>query len=294
MPQANAILVPSAPLLGTANSILMARARRHSVRDFPGPLSIKAVLDGRVAWRTDGRDILVDSSSFLVLNDGEPYSMEIDAQQPVTTCCVFFAHGFVESVWRDLGRSEEHLLDEPDGLGEPLTFISRLHPRDGRVVPSMRALRDRALAGNCASGLEEGFLLLARDLLLVYEEMRKQLTRVPSARASTRAEMLRRISRGRDFLHAHAYDALTLGQVARAACLSPYHFHRIFTRTFGETPHSYLTRLRLDRAHQLLLSEVPVTEVCNAVGFESLGSFSVLFRKHFGVPPSRFRYPLKA
>jgi AraC-like DNA-binding protein len=182
-----------------------------------------------------------------------------------------------------------YLLDDPAGSGEPLTFVSRLHPRDHRVIPAMRALRERALAGAPATEMEERYLVLASSLLLAYEEMRRQMARIPAARASTRSEMLRRASRGREFLHAQASGPLTLDDAARAACLSAYHFHRVFRAAFGQSPHSYLTGLRLERAKQLLARGLPVTEVCGAVGFESLGSFSALFRRHTGVPPSQFR-----
>src|SRR5690349_10287581 len=64
----------SAPL-GTHNAILRARARTHFVKDFPGPLSIKSVTTGSVAWKSGGRELVVDRDSFLVLHDGEPYSM---------------------------------------------------------------------------------------------------------------------------------------------------------------------------------------------------------------------------
>lgn len=288
MPRNNSILTPERPQWGSVNVTLTARGRRHSVRDFPGPLSIKTVIEGRVAWNTEGRELWVDDSSFLVLNDGEPYSMEIDERHPVTTCCVFFARGFVESVSRDISRPAPHLLDEPASAGAPLAFLARLHPRDGRVVPAMRAIRERIVAGASGSEMEERYLLLAHDLLMVYEETRKQIARIPAARASTRTELLRRLSLGRDFLHAQAASSVTLQEAARAAHLSPYHFHRSFTLAFHETPHSYLTGLRLERAQTLLAKGLPVTDVCGAVGFESLGSFSTLFRKRFGVPPSQF------
>ena len=288
MPPANAILLPQTQQFGSTNVILAARGRRHSVRDFPGPLSIKTVIDGRVAWKVEHRELCVDDSSFLVLNDGEPYSMEIDEHRPVTTCCVFFAHGFVESVARDLSQPVRHSLDEPANTGAPLTFLSRLHPRDQRVVPAMRAIRERILTGAETSEMEERYLLLARNLLLIYAETREQIARVPAARASTRTEMLRRVSRGRDFLHAYAAHSATLQETARAAHLSPFHFHRIFTLAFNQTPHSYLTCLRLEHARSLLAKGLPVTEVCGAIGFQSLGSFSTLFRKRFGVPPSQF------
>jgi len=81
-----------------------------------------------------------------------------------------------------------------------------------------------------------------------------------------------------------------LSDVARAACLSPYHFHRSFTVAFGKTPHQYLTAHRLERAAQLLRrTPMSVTQICFDSGFESLGSFSSLFRRNFGTSPREFR-----
>jgi transcriptional regulator GlxA family with amidase domain len=110
---------------------------------------------------------------------------------------------------------------------------------------------------------------------------------MPARRAATREELFRRVCRGQEFLHASAAEPIALADLAREACLSPYHLHRAFTRAFGKTPHEYRTALRLSRARGLLeTSPLSVTEVCAAVGFESLASFSSLFRRTFGKPPS--------
>src|ERR1035438_7048098 len=95
----------SAPL-HTANAVLRARSRTHFVKEFPGPLSIKSVTEGSVAWKCTGRQRLVDRDSFLVLNADEPYSMAIDSRTPVSTLCVFFQDGFVESVHASMVRNE--------------------------------------------------------------------------------------------------------------------------------------------------------------------------------------------
>src|SRR3982751_4260737 len=123
-------------MLGSSNFLLRATSRRHQVREYPGPLSIKTVVTGCVGWKTAGREIRVDHSSFLVLNDGEPYAMDIDSPQPVSTCCVFFQRGFVEDVFLSLTRRD---LDER-GPGAPLDFLSGLHPRDHRIAGRMNAL----------------------------------------------------------------------------------------------------------------------------------------------------------
>ena len=90
-------------------------------------------------------------------------------------------------------------------------------------------------------------------------------------------------------------EPLAVDDVARAAGLSLYHFIREFRRAFGCTPGRYLRERRLTRARQLLaVSDVPVTEVCFAVGFESLGSFCTLFRKSEGTTPAAYRAAQRA
>jgi transcriptional regulator GlxA family with amidase domain len=112
-----------------------------------------------------------------------------------------------------------------------------------------------------------------------------------SARQSSRdADTVQRIERARRLMHDRYADRLDLERIARGASLSAHHFHRLFRRHTGETPHDYLTRRRVDRARELLTTtDRSVTDVCFDVGFESLGSFSTLFRRHTGEPPSRFR-----
>jgi AraC-like DNA-binding protein len=268
--------------LGVRNAVLRARARTHFVKDYPGPLSIKSVTEGAVAWKCGGRELVVDPVSFLVLNQDEPYSMEIDSRTPVSTLCVFFEPGFVESVAGSLGSEE---VEPAGGAAPPLP---RLHPRDGSILPRMQAI---ARAGSASRlWLDEQYLALARDLVLLDRGMRRRVHLMPARRSATRDELLRRVLRGQEFLHAHAAEDLDLAGIARAACLSPYHFHRAFTGAFGETPRQYRSRLRLERARRLLeASEMSVTEICLEVGFESLASFSLLFRQSFGAPPSALR-----
>jgi AraC-like DNA-binding protein len=105
-----------------------------------------------------------------------------------------------------------------------------------------------------------------------------------------REDLLRRLCRARDAIHHRSEEPLTLQDLARMAGLSRFHFLRSFREVFSATPHEYLTRVRLHRARQLLLEErASVTGVCFEVGFQSLGSFSALFRRRMGEPPASFR-----
>ena len=85
-------------------------------------------------------------------------------------------------------------------------------------------------------------------------------------------------------------SAPSVAAIAMHAGLSPFRFIRLFRAVFGTTPHQYRIDTRLARARELLMTtDRPVTEVCLDVGFTSLGSFSSLFAKRVGAPPSDYR-----
>ncbi len=106
---------------------------------------------------------------------------------------------------------------------------------------------------------------------------------------------LRKLCDVRDLMRDCLEQELTLADLSEEAELSPWHFLRAFREAFGETPHDFLTRVRLERAKELLtISTRPVTEICFDVGFNSLGSFSTLFRNQVGVSPAGFRRQVRS
>jgi AraC-like DNA-binding protein len=99
----------------------------------------------------------------------------------------------------------------------------------------------------------------------------------------------RRMLRARDTMDRGFAQPLDVPALARVAHVSPSHFSRQFRATFGETPHRYLQRRRVERAMELLReTNRPVTEICFDVGFNSLGTFSRTFRAIVGESPSAY------
>lgn len=100
----------------------------------------------------------------------------------------------------------------------------------------------------------------------------------------------RRMLRARDAMDRQYAEPLDVPALAAVAHVSEAHFIRTFKATFGETPHRYLQRRRVERAMALLVStERTVTDICMAVGFSSLGTFSRTFREVVGESPSAYR-----
>src|ERR1022692_2436757 len=99
-----------------------------------------------------------------------------------------------------------------------------------------------------------------------------------------------RMLRARDAMDRAFAQPLDVPSLARVVHVSPAHFSRQFRATFGETPHRYLQRRRVERAMELLReTNRPVTEICLDVGFNSLGTFSRTFRAIVGESPSDYR-----
>jgi AraC-like DNA-binding protein len=97
----------------------------------------------------------------------------------------------------------------------------------------------------------------------------------------------RRVARAREQLLAN--DDVAIADLAEHLGMSPSRLIRVFAALFGTTPHQLRIQARLDRARERLARGSPVTDVCMEVGFSSLGSFSALFTRWTGTPPSRYR-----
>ena len=103
----------------------------------------------------------------------------------------------------------------------------------------------------------------------------------------------KKICLGRDYLQEHFSDSFSLTEVAKYSCMSQYHFSRVFTNVFGESPNTFVARLRIEKAKKMLITEkFSIGEICESVGYFSIGSFSSLFRKKVGMSPTQYRRKL--
>jgi AraC-like DNA-binding protein len=224
----------------------------------------------------------------LLLNHGQHYSIQIEANTAVESFCLFFAPGLAETVRHTLTMPDQHLLDAPT-TDNPITFFEKTYPHDDILTPFLERLRI-TYATSGTGRLEENFHELMARLLQVHFNIYREIEMLPAARPTTREELYRRVHCARDYIAALYHKPITLDDIAAVACLSPNHLLRSFKHIFGSTPHQFITALRLEEAQRLLRNtEISVTEVCFAVGFESLGTFSWLFRRRFGVSPRQYR-----
>lgn len=100
--------------------------------------------------------------------------------------------------------------------------------------------------------------------------------------------LYRRIVEAKLFIDQHFAEKIDLDNIASQASFSKYHFLRLFKGAYGKSPHQYLTQVRIAHARQLLSNGVSIAETCEASGFESVPSFTQLFKKYVGETPRAF------
>jgi AraC family transcriptional regulator len=106
-----------------------------------------------------------------------------------------------------------------------------------------------------------------------------------------RAEYLRRIHCAQDYIERHLDESLTLEVIAKSACFSAYHFHRLYSALTGETLYQFILRLRLEKAKSQLSSnpEKTITEIALDCGFSSSATFARAFRAEYGISATEYR-----
>ena len=282
---------PRADAAASSSFILHETAQRHHW-EGAGALSIKSFYHGRAFYNVGTGCHAVNDDSYLVLNHGQSYSIAIDAPQPVESFCIFFADGLAEEVHRSLAAKSQNLLDEPQmPCVQPVHFFERTYPHDEVLTPALLHLRNTLpRLKNDRGWLAEKLHFILQRLLQVHQKTCKEVEALSSLRPATREELYRRLYRAKDYAAALFDRPLTLEDMAQVACLSPNHFLRTFKQAFAQTPHQFLTQMRLERARYLLVqTNRSVTEIGATVGFESLGSFSWLFARRIGLSPEAYR-----
>ena len=277
---------------GNASFILHEKGYRRYHAEGTGALSIKSFYNGRAFYEVGRGRFAVDDNSYLILNQGQPYSITIDSASPMESFCIFFAGGFAEEVHRSLNTNTARLVDAPQTSAAPaINFFEKIYPHDDILSPTLRNFRAALAQRKDEPGwIQEQLHKIMQRLLCIHRQIYKEVEALHAVRAATREELYRRLHRAKDYAHAMFDQPITLDEMAQIACLSPNHFLRTFRQIFRQSPHQYLTALRLERAQKLLAgTALSVTEVCYAVGFASLGSFSWLFRRRFGISPEAYR-----
>lgn len=253
--------------------------------------SLKYVAKGEELYHVGGQERRIPAGGYLLVNDGQdvvslphPYSEQ--------AMSVFLENGLLADVHRTWTETANGLADDPFSTGNAPCFFEHIYrqPDDalglflGRLRQRMTQQKDLTGENNL-----ELFFEIAEQVISSQITVFQQIARIASVQKTTREELYRRVSVGRDYLADNIHRPVSLHEVARQACLSPYHFHRTFQQVFGCSPLRFLKAKKMEKARQMLRAgHCSVSEVGFSLGYPDLFSFSKDFKKWEGLPPSKW------
>ncbi|MEO8526451.1 MAG: AraC family transcriptional regulator [Caldimonas sp.] len=262
---------------GNENTVLCGLTRFAEYPTVMHPLSIKMAWGGREVYRLRRRDIHVREGSYLVLNEGDEYGSTLSSERPATSFSIFIRRGLADEIASARRLGVEKCMAQSADATAAASFSPHLRGLDSHVSPRMRYIYESVMAGERSqSWLDEQAVLLVGDLLRSERAVMDSTLRLPAAKASTRAELGRRLRLAADHIESHYEQPLPLETLAQVACMSPFHFVRYFALLHGVTPHAYLVKCRAAAARQMV--EAGCTDLELIAERSGFGSRSSLYR----------------
>jgi AraC-like DNA-binding protein len=275
------------------NMIIHNKTRSAYYPLHTGPLTVKFTIRGEEYFATKSKSYRVTPDSYLIFNNGQKYSARIQSEDEVETISVFFRPKFAEETLLSLITSEDNILENetPALDDQPVSFIEMLYPQNSYLLQFVHKFHLASRVGyDDNDWLDEELFMFLKKLLEIHRKTGDDIRKIPAVKSSTRVEVFRRLNNAKEFLDENFSFNIRIEDAAKAACMSSFHFLRLFKKVFGETPYQYITKRRIDKAFSLILrTGMPITEVCFEVGFSSLSSFSWLFKQKYGMSPETMR-----
>jgi AraC-like DNA-binding protein len=246
-----------------------ANVTNEFARHMHTKFCIGVVQQGARIFSQAGMSVVVPENAMFVINPGIAHAFKSQSNEGHSYLVIC-----VDS------EKVRHLASQISEKAQPVPYIRHVLLLDAELVSQVRQFF--SLLRQADSILKRGTILtsMLAELILRYGDMPPILRHVGSQRNA--------IERVCEYIREHFNRTLSLEELAGVACLSPFHFHRLFVKNTGMSPHEYVIQIRIDRARELLLKGNSIAEVSTDVGFVDQSHFTRFFKRVVGIAPGRF------
>jgi len=261
-----------------------------------GPFSFFLNIKGNSLCSVDRNTTRIDEDNYFVSNRSQLYTLQVEENAATTeTFNIHFGEFFSESVLNSLVTPAHRILDAGTAKQlSPVSFFNQLHRRDATFNALVRSILTSQQEGFNKLRFEEQLTALLTYHLRQHHHITEMVNNLPPVKQATRIELYKRLSRAMDVLRSNFCGEVSLDQLAAEACLSKYHFLRLFRTAYGLSPYQYMQQLRIEKARILLAnSGKPIADIATLLGFDNSQSFSRLFFQKMGLYPTQYRLQTK-
>ena len=253
--------------------------------------SIKYQISGTEIYKLGNNEIKLEQNKYLVVNNNQYVtSLPYETERAIT---IFIDSSILNDVFHTLRRDDDSLLSNPfDYIDDRITFFENcFYVTNDAIGKNLKFLADSFNQIKSDSHLlkEDYFYKISKDLILSQQETFRQIKNIDCAKSSTKLELFERMQQGKQILINNWNKSISLNSISSQVCMSPYHFHHTFTKTYKLPPMKFHLNLRMEKSIELLKThKYSVSDVAILTGYNDIFSFSKAFKKHYGCSPSKY------
>jgi AraC family transcriptional regulator len=274
------------------NSLVFSSLSEFYQPVYSNGFSIKYVVEGIERYTLNNRQYPIETGKYLLSNNTMEGNVAIERGKNAKGICINVLPELIAEVVASRQRPDTAFSDADLGrfFTSNLFFENQYNALNTHLGKTLLNLT-KAIQLNKISSEDltiEFFYEISEQIIADQIPIFRQLQAIPSLKSATKKDLYRKLLRGKDFADAYFTNPLTISDIAQEACMSEYHFYRLFKSVFGKSPNQYLIQKRLDFSQSMLQSGASVSLTSAESGFVDIHTFSKTFKKHFGVSPTLY------
>ncbi|MBX2874116.1 MAG: AraC family transcriptional regulator [Saprospiraceae bacterium] len=278
----------SSQAVGWPTVLLNVKSRADFRGGVKGPFSLFYNVNGQSRVSVASKSVALRPGFFFLTNASQTYDLEIPAS--AETFNIHFGEQFLEEILESC-RFPQALDQNWRTKTRPYYVYNRLYPQNPQLHQLILGIRAQERTGFIDPlWLEEQLYAILCNILTLSQQDFTSMEQLPVMKTSSREEIFRRLSLAVDLIYAQFDQPLSLEELAQCALFSKFHFLRLFKVAFGQSPHQFITQVRLQKAKEWLQhTDWPIHLIAHSIGLENTSSFSRLFYQKTGIYPTPFR-----
>ena len=250
-----------------------ALSGQHIINDFRRHIHKKYIIGivvqgKRIIAHLEGANQISENEVF-VLNPGQVHSCSSSNQSGHSYKILSVSSHIMQSIASQISEKPEK---------QP--FFKKVHFKNEVLAAKIRQLFDVINDPESDMQVEGNIYSFLTYLIMSFSETPPLIYSIGEQKDS--------VKRVCDYIRQNYAENLSLKKLAEVACLSPFHFQRVFKKSIGITPHEYLSDFRIDKSKKMLLKSEDIADIAIQLGFFDQSHFSRIFRRTVGVPPGKY------
>ncbi len=271
------------------NDIRLSNIQAHQSKVHFKGFSAKYVVEGLEHYIVNNKKKILKKGEYLVGNSTTEGSVLIDSTQPVQGICIDISQKILQEVidfQYDDSYSFQQFLFEKEWV---TNTYKDTHTTLGKTLQQIGQHYESLFKGAALLNTEV-FYSIAECIVHDQSEVFRNFQKLNAVKEETNGKLFHFIYDAKCYMDTHFLEKIAVETIAQNACLSEYHFIRLFKKVIGLSPYQYILKQRLALAADLLKTDTAILEIAVLTGFADIASFSKAFKLQFGCAPRYYKH----